>query len=128
MAHSAQRQPNDQSIIQAAKHTALGMAAEDLSGLWELHWELRQQFPDVDDARLIELAGDALEALVTNQLIRVTWWDPEDDLETDIARNEATRLLKDRSHWHAPEGDMPVHIRFVTTTSGDRAYYANLAG
>lgn len=128
MAHSAQRQSDDRAVIQSGKHAALSMGSEDLSGFWELIWELRQQHPEIDDSRLLKLTREAVSTLLLNQLIRAAWWDPETDAETDLTPNEAVRLLDDVRFWMPPQASDSTHLRFVTTTSGDRAYYANLAG
>jgi hypothetical protein len=126
MAHSAQGQPSNSDLIRFAKWSALDMGTEDINGFWELFWAMRTDFPDVDDDLLLHASQRALADLVEYQLVRVIWWDPETDTDTDVTPAEAARLISEQVHWEPPHEASSVHLRFIATQSGNRAYYGGL--
>lgn len=126
MAHSAQEQPGDSALIRSAKQAALDMGTEDLYGFWELFWTMRADFPDVDDELLLNASQQALADLVHRKLVRVVWWDPTTDADTEITPDEAVTLMQDRHHWEPPTGRLPLHVRFIATKMGEHTYYANV--
>lgn len=128
MAHSAQEQPDHLVMIHSAKRLALDMGTEDSCGLWELLWDMRQEFAGVSDHQLIDASSRGLLDLLVNRLVDVVWWDLESDVETFVAPDGAEPLLTDESNWHPPEGGNVRHLRFFATQSGEQAYYAGLTG
>jgi hypothetical protein len=123
MAHSAQKQPNSSALIRKAKRCALGSGVEDSNGFWELLWELRTLFPEVDDEQLLRASQQALGDLVEQRLLLILWWDPSSDTETDLHPTEAISFVSRDEHWVPPQGRNEKHLRFVATTVGERSYY-----
>ena len=126
MAYSAEGQPSNSDLIRFAKWSALDMGTEDINGFWELFWAMRTDFPDIDDDLLLQASQQALIDLVEYRLVRVVWWNPETDTDTDISPSEIAGLISDHKHWEPPRTVSSEHLRFITTPTGDRAYYAGL--
>ena len=51
--------------VSGTHRTALWLAIEDYSGLWEVVWELRKLRPDASEAELRRDAAHAVSALVS---------------------------------------------------------------
>lgn len=126
MAHSAYEQPHNSGLIHAAKQSALEMGTEDIHGFWELLWAMKLSYSGNDPEILLDACQEALTHLAQHQLVRVVWWDPATDSDTDLTPDEAIKLIQEREYWDPPQGDLPSHPRFIATRSGDRAYYAGL--
>jgi hypothetical protein len=122
MARSAQGQPNDSVMIRTAKRLALEMGTEDDSGFWELLWDMRREFPGVDDERLLTISRQSISDLIEQRLVQVIWWDPETNVEVPVTSRGAQQLILEDLHWDEPVGRNVRHLRFFTTPAGERTY------
>ncbi len=115
------------SDLAAMRKRVLGMAAEDVTGLWEVLWELNTEYPKIAPAVRLFVARYTMIHLIDDGLIVLVRWDSAEHTEEEVGLGEAVSLLVDDDNWRAPAESDSEQLRFHTTPEGDRAYYERRA-
>jgi len=111
------------SDLEAMRKRVLGMAAEDVTGLWEVLWELNTEYPKITPAVRLFVAWYTMIHLIDDGLIVLVRWDSAEHTEEEVGLGEVLFLLVDGHNWSAPEDSDSQQLRFHTTPEGDKAYF-----
>lgn len=111
------------SDLEAMRQRVLGMAAEDVTGLWEVLWELNTEYPKIASAVRLFVAWYTMIHLIDDGLIVLVRWDSAEHTEEEVGLGEAVYLLIDDDNWRAPTESDCEQLRFHTTPEGDKVYF-----
>lgn len=101
------------------KNDVLWLAIEDISGLWEVLWDLKSHYPTMSEAERKASAIDAVRELIQSRLIEVySCREPAGDPKK-MADSAVEQALLDSKNWQEPDAGA-VSIRIGATDAGRR--------
>ena len=105
----------------AHETAALELAAEDLYGLWEVVWRLRQIHPDASDLDLHDWARRAIQQLSREGFIDIFQMDLPASHRVPLTQEQVTRILALPDIWEPPS-EQTHEYRMGATDQGKTEY------
>jgi hypothetical protein len=103
------------------ERTALWLAIEDYSGLWEVVWELRAKDPARDEGELRGVALTAVRALLNSRLVDLYRCEEPYGELFKMSLPDAQEVLADSRSWDEP-AKHAISIRIGATPVGEEVY------
>lgn len=105
----------------------LSAAVEDYTGLWEILWQLNNEFPGAPPFENRRAATRVIASLVDRGLVALYLGSDFPSGARRIALDEVAEVLRADANWSEPPPHAE-HVRLAATDAGERELYGEAQG